>query len=137
MFPAKHLSITIHRSPDEIYQFTSDPQNLKLWASGLSEANLQKSGEEWLTDSPMGKIRLKFAPKNSFGVMDHDVTLPSGEVNQNPFRVVPNGKGGEVIFTLYRLPKMNDQEFTQDEATILKDLKKLKQLLEGFQSLEA
>jgi hypothetical protein len=33
--------------------------------------------------------------------LDHDVTLPSGETLSNPMRVVPNGTGSEVVFTLF------------------------------------
>jgi len=62
----------------------------------------------------MGKVKVKFAEKNSFGVMDHDVTLPSGEV----------------IFTLYRLPRMSDEDFNKDCQAVEKDLKTLKDLLE-------
>lgn len=74
---------------------------------------------------------MKFAPQNSFGVMDHDVTLPSGEVNHNPFRALVNGKSTEVVFTLYRLPRMNDADFQHDTATIETDLKALKRILES------
>ncbi|HLU47226.1 MAG TPA: SRPBCC family protein, partial [Planctomycetota bacterium] len=87
-------------------------------------------GDGWLADSPMGPVRVAFAKPNDLGVMDHDVTLPTGEVYHNPFRVVPNGDGSEVVFTLYRLPTMSDQDFENDAAMVLADLRRLKALLE-------
>lgn len=78
----------------------------------------------------MGRVKVRFAEKNPYGVMDHDVTLPSGEVNHNPFRVLTNGDGGEVVFTLYKLPRMNDAQFDEDAAMISRDLKTLKEILE-------
>jgi hypothetical protein len=78
----------------------------------------------------MGKVTVKFAAENAFGVLDHDVKLPSGETFYNPMRVQPNGDGCEVIFTLYRRPEMSENEFQEDVATIEKDLAKLKTLLE-------
>jgi hypothetical protein len=49
----------------------------------------------------MGRVKVKFADKNKFGILDHDVTLPSGEQVYNPVRVFPNNGGSELIFTLY------------------------------------
>ena len=78
----------------------------------------------------MGRITIEFAKKNNFGVLDHDVTLPSGEKVYNPMRVCANDKGSEVLFTLYRRPRMSDEEFTKDARTVKRDLRKLKELLE-------
>jgi len=41
--------------------------------------------------------------RNKFGILDHDVTLPSGAKVYNPMRVLPNNDGCELIFTLYQL----------------------------------
>ena len=78
----------------------------------------------------MGRVKVKFAEKNQFGVLDHDVTLPSGFKVYNPMRVFPNNDGSELVFTLYRRPDVSDQEFTQDAKAVEKDLAKLKTLLE-------
>src|SRR5690606_17240521 len=101
------------------------------WASGLSQSTLEREGEYWITDSPMGKVKVKFCEKNKLGVLDHDVILPSGEINHNPLRVVANGDGSEVIFTLYRLPRMSDEDFLRDLNFVQDDLKKLKSIIEG------
>ena len=130
MYPAKHISISINRSPKDIYDFASNAENLPRWAAGLSGATIEKSGDAWICESPMGTVKVRFVDKNPFGVMDHDVTLSSGEVNHNPFRVLSNGSGGEVVFTLYRLPRMNDKDFDHDASLVAKDLGKLKELLE-------
>lgn len=130
MYPARHISIAVDRSPADIYAFAADPANLPKWAAGLSGATVVKSGDVWICQSPMGQVKVKFVEHNSFGVMDHDVTLPSGEVNHNPFRVLSNGTGGEIVFTLYRLPRMSDQEFEHDASLIKKDLATLKRILE-------
>ena len=72
----------------------------------------------------------EFAPVNSLGVMDHDVTLESGVTVHNPMRVVPNGEGSEFVFTLIRRPGMTDAELARDRAAVERDLKTLKGLLE-------
>lgn len=130
MHDVQHISVTIARAPAEVYEFASDPRNLTRWAAGLARSEVRQDGDAWVADSPLGKVRVKFASRNPFGVMDHDVTLESGVTVHNPMRVVPNGDGSEFTFTLIRRPGMSDAEFAQDKAAIEKDLKTLKDLLE-------
>jgi uncharacterized protein YndB with AHSA1/START domain len=129
-YPAKLISVAINRSPPDVYKFIADPENLPKWASGLSRATMHKIGGDWIADSPMGKVKVKFVERNELGVLDHDVTLPSGEVNHNPLRVVPNNKGSEVTFTLFRLSRMSAVEFERDSKLVSADLQKLKSILE-------
>jgi hypothetical protein len=81
-------------------------------------------------NAPFGKVRVRFAERNALGVMDHDVTLESGVTVHNPMRVVPNGEGCELVFTLIRRPGMSDEEFARDKAAVENDLKTLKDLME-------
>ena len=76
-FMAKHISISINRSAAQVYEFASNPENLPKWAAGLS-GSIKKVNEDWIAESPMGRVKVKFAEKNKFGVLDHEVTLPSG-----------------------------------------------------------
>jgi hypothetical protein len=62
---------------------------------------------------------------------DHDVTLPSGETVHNPMRVVADGRGCEVVFTLRRRPGMSDEDFVRDADAVSADLTTLKGVLEG------
>ncbi len=66
----------------------------------------------------MGRVKVKFADKNKFSILDHDVTLPSGVKIYNPMRVFPNSDGSELIFTLYRRPGMSEQMFTEDAKAV-------------------
>lgn len=107
----------------------SNPENLPQWAGGLS-GSIKKVDDEWIAEAPMGKVKVKFAEKNKFGILDHDVTLSSGAKFSNPMRVFPNNDGSEVVFTLYRRPQMADQNFVEDAELVEKDLITLKTLLE-------
>jgi hypothetical protein len=128
-FMAKHISVSINRSAAQVYEFASNPENLPKWAAGLS-GSIKKVNEDWIAEAPMGRVKVQFAEKNQFGVLDHDVTLPSGVKVYNPMRVFPNNDGSELVFTLYRRPDMSDQEFAEDAKAVEKDLAKLKTLLE-------
>lgn len=130
MHDVQHLGIQIARPPADVYEFASDPRNLPLWAAGLARSKVEQEGDVWLMDSPLGKVRVKFAERNAFGVMDHDVTLESGVTVHNPMRVVPHGEGSEFMFTLIRQPGTTDEQFAADKARVEADLKTLKGLLE-------
>jgi hypothetical protein len=125
----RHISVTITRPPHEVYSFVSDPRNLPKWATGLG-GSLRKVNGEWIADSPMGKIKIKFAEKNKFGILDHEVVLESGVKIDNPMRVIANGEGSEIFFTLIRQPDMSDEKFSADAKWVEKDLGILKGLLE-------
>lgn len=131
MHQVRHISIHIARPPAEVYGFVVDPKNLPRWAAGLARSDLKKVGEDWVADAPFGKVRVRFAPRNPFGVLDHDVTLESGVTVHNPMRVVPNGEGSEFVFMLFRQPGMDDGQFEADRAAVEKDLATLKAILES------
>jgi carbon monoxide dehydrogenase subunit G len=137
MHDVQHISVYIARPPTEVYEFASDPRNLPRWAAGLARSEVRRDGDEWIADAPFGKVRVRFAQRNSLGVMDHDVKLESGVTIHNPMRVVPNGDGSEFIFTLIRQPGMSDAQFAKDKAAVEIDLKTLKDLLERKSSSSA
>ena len=56
----------------------------------------------------MGRVGFAFTERNELGVLDHDVTLPSGETIHNPMRVIRDGDRSEVVFTLRR-PSEHDR----------------------------
>jgi hypothetical protein len=127
---SKHLSESIDASPEEVYAYARDPANLPQWAPGLGTSVDQVNGQ-WFVETSDGRVGLNFAPTNDFGVLDHDVALPSGEVIYNPMRVTRNGDGSEVVFALRRLPGMTDEEFARDAAAVAADLARLKQVIEA------
>lgn len=128
----RHIDVRIDRPMAEVYDFAADPLNLPRWASGLAGATVERDGEQWGTDSPMGRVRFAFAPRNELGVLDHDVTLPSGQVVFNPVRVIRDGDGCDVVFTLRQGPDMSDEELERDAATVAADLATLKAVVESL-----
>ena len=125
----RHVSVSIRRSPQDVYAFASNVENLPRWASGLG-GSIRNVGGEWIADGPMGQVKVRFAPPNELGVLDHEVVLPSGTTVYNPMRVVPNGTGSEVTFTLFRQPNTPREQFERDAEWVEKDLRTLKDLLE-------
>lgn len=95
-----HVSEVIERSPAEVYAYASNPNNLPEWAAGLAMGEVTRDGPTLTVDSPMGRVSVRFAPLNEFGILDHDVTLPSGEIVSNPVRVLAHPDGSEIVFTV-------------------------------------
>jgi len=124
-----HVSASIERPAAEVYAFIADPRNLSHWAAGLADHPVELVDGQWVADSPLGRVIIAFAPANDFGVADHDVTLPSGETVTNPMRVVPNGDGCDVVFTLLRRG-MSDAEFAVDVDAVTRDLAALRARLQ-------
>ena len=127
---SRHLDIVIERPWRAVYEFASDPRNLPRWAAGLAGSEVQREVTQWSMNSPMGRVLVSFVPENEYGVMDHTVTLPTGESVLNPLRVLAlEGSRCEVVFTLRR-GTMSESEFAEDAAAVAEDLATLKEICE-------
>jgi hypothetical protein len=127
---SRHLAVSIARPATEVYAYARDPAHLPAWAAGLA-AGIRRERGEWVADSPMGRVLVRFVPVNEYGVLDHDVVLPTGESVTNPMRVLPDGTGSEVVFTVRRRPGMTDEQWAADVAAVTADLATLKGVLEA------
>ena len=129
-FESRHVSEWIDRPAAEVYEYASDPAKLPRWALGLGTAVENVDGQ-WFVETGSDRVGFRFAERNAFGVLDHDVTLPSGEVVYNPMRVIPDGDACEVVFSVRRRPEMSEADFARDAALVQADLTRLKHLLEA------
>jgi len=86
----------------------------------LATNDIEQESDHWVvTDSPMSRIQIRMAPRNDFGVLDHDVTTPDGVTTHNAF----------LSFVL-RQVGASDEQFAADAAHVLKNLLALKALAE-------
>lgn len=128
---SRQVSERIERPVAEVYEYAANPANLSAWAPGLGGAVTQVDGR-WFVETSDGRVEVRFAPRNEYGVLDHHVTLPSGEVCYNPFRAIADGDAAsEVVFTVRRLPGLTDAEFDRDAGLVAADLHRLKHILES------
>jgi hypothetical protein len=123
------VSQAVDVSADVVYAFARQMENLPRWASGLAKG-IEQRGGEWFADSPMGQVKVTMAPANSFGVLDHDVTLPDGVSVHNALRATPCGDGSLLTFVVLRSAGASQESFDADVAHVRQDLLALKQLLE-------
>lgn len=133
---SRTLSVFIACKPDAVTNFVSSPINLPRWATAFCHA-VRSEGGNWLAETPQGLIKIRFAPPNEFGVLDHYVLLPSGQEVYAPMRAIANGAGTEVLFTLLRLPGMSARQFDEDAGMVQRDLQTLKAVMENSTGLPA
>lgn len=131
VLPSRHISVAIERPFDEVYRFLAEPGNLPQWASGLGQSFERVTDWDWSIETPEGRMLVRFTPTNAFGIVDHTVIPDSGAPMPNPMRVLANGDGAEVVFTLFRRDDMTEAAFEHDAEWVRGDLAALKKLLEG------
>ncbi len=127
---ARIVQVAIDAPAERVYAVASDPQNLPLWAPNFARA-VRRDDAGWTVEMAEGAAELRFAAPNPHGVLDHWVTLASGQAFYNPMRVVPNGAGSLLAFTLFRQPGWTDARLEADAALVLGDLVRLKRLVEA------
>jgi hypothetical protein len=117
----------------QAYALAADPRRAPDWASGLAKSEIQPDPAlpgQWVADTPGGRARLRFAPPNDLGVLDHWVTPQGAAEVYIPFRVIATGPGQcEFQFTLLRQPGMDDATFARDSDWVARDLRALQALL--------
>lgn len=126
------VSVEIAVPTETVYRCVRDPEQLPLWAAGICKSVTVKDGV-WHVDTgtELGTVLLEFCTDNSFGVLDHAVTLPDGVSVLNPMRVLVNGEGSELLFTVFQTAGMSDETFVRDVQAVTRDLKTIKTLLEA------
>lgn len=126
---SRHLSTWIRRRAADVYDYVRQPANLPSWAAGLGSSTELVEGR-WVAQSPLGRVVVEMTEPNRYGILDHWVTLANGRRFYNPMRVVADGEGCELVFTLRRQPESSDGDFDRDAEAVAADLATLKRLLE-------
>ena len=124
------ISESIDRPAAQVYDYAADPAHLPEWAPGLGRSVENVDGR-WFVETPAGRAGVAFVERNEFGVLDYELTLPSGDVIYNPMRVVPYDDGCEITFSVRRFGDISDADFDRDTAAVAADLAKLREVLEA------
>ncbi|SIO54379.1 hypothetical protein [Chitinophaga niabensis] len=125
-----NLSISINRSADDVYAYMANAENLPQWAAGLC-TSIQRTNTANVWQINNGEARVRFVEKNKFRIVDHYVRAKPGEKEVYiPIRVIEHDDACEIVFTLFRLPGMTDEEFKKDMGNVQKDLDTIKAIME-------
>jgi hypothetical protein len=131
MFKSKTISIPIHRPFDEVYEFLAEPRNFPSWASNLGPDFVQLNETDWATTTRNGRLILRFARRNAYGVLDHEVFLEGKMIITTPMRLIANDEGCEIIYTQLQRPGMSEASFESEVEWVKSDFEALRSLLES------
>jgi hypothetical protein len=127
------VHISILAAPKSVVAFLTDMENWKTWAPWVqSVTHLSEGG--WSLETKDGAMTVRFVEPNSFGVLDHQVTVASGLTVLNAMRVVPNGTGSELVMVVIQSPEMSPAQFNQDVQAVTDDFARLKLAAETYSS---
>lgn len=136
MFLSKTISIPIYRPSDEVYEFLAEPRNFPSWASNLGPDFVMLGENEWATTTRAGRVILRFAPRNAYGILDHQVFVEGRTPITTPMRVIENDEGCEIIYTQFQRPGMSEAAFESEIEWVTSDFEALRSLLEARASDE-
>ena len=122
------VSVTIKAKPQDVYDFVSDINHWPQF-SEFAPAVTQKESH-WIVHSPQGDVILKTNFNRELLILDHEVTVPSGQKVLIPYRVVPNEKGSELIMTNFQAPGDSDKAYAEQMDWMKKELHTIKAILD-------
>lgn len=125
---SKTITISIARDPKAVYDFISNPENFPKWAKTFC-LSISRKERKWVIETKQGPMELKITEKNEFRIVDHSVRPEKGHEIYVPMRVVANGTGSEVIFTVFQQTDMSHDSFAKDISLVEQDLQSLKETL--------
>ena len=132
LLKSKTLSISINSKPKTVYEFVLNLENLPKWAKMFCRSIKLLNGE-WIAEVLQEQAKVRITKRNDFGILDHYVKLlssPNVDEVFVPMRVVQNGEGSEVIFTIFELAGMAEERYAEDIRMVEQDLKNLKSIVE-------
>ena len=126
---------TIDAPPERVSADLTDPSSILEWSTEFFSGTAEDQGNgTWQMNVPRmgGPVVMRIDSDTTQGVIDMylaPVGAPFGA--PLPIRVVPNGDGSDVLFTLARFPNQSDEEWTEGLQSMKRELKNLKTRLES------
>lgn len=130
MQASRTVQASIDRPWGEVCAFLAQPAGYAEWASWLGPTLRQRRGE-WTVQRPGGvRAKVRFTPRNGYGVADHCVLDAEDRAHFVALRAVPHGNASEVIATFFREPGWSDWQWLEYVQDAQHALTRLKALLE-------
>ncbi len=131
MYRSSIIDIAIDRPAGEVFAFLLDASNFGRWAGVPDKPLKYRGGREWEGETPVGYRIIRFSTPNPFGILDHAVYVEGQEPITTPMRVIPNGNGCQLTYTLFQRPGMSEAQHGSATEWVRSDLLTLKTLLEA------
>jgi hypothetical protein len=124
------LTVTIDAPLSRVATDLADPTTHPAWATEFYAGSVRPAeGGEFVAPVPMmgGEVRHRIDADITRGIVDLYFAPPGAPYGPPiPVRLVPNGDGVDVLWTLARFPGVNDQAWQQGLAAMARELQALK-----------
>jgi hypothetical protein len=124
------LTVTIDAPLAQVAADLADPATHPEWATEFYSGPVRPAeGGEFTAPVPMmgGEVRHRIDADISRGILDLYFAPPGAPYGPPiPVRLVPNGDGTDVLWTLARFPGVSDQAWQQGLAAMARELQALK-----------
>ena len=135
MNPTQTLAVDIAAPFAKVVAELAEPMSHPSWATEFFQGPAEEAeGGQVRVNVPRlgGPCRMRIDAMPNFGIVD--IYIASGEDAYGkpiPVRVIENGDGTTVLWTLSQFPSMPDDMFTSGCASMQKELTTLKSKLEA------
>ena len=125
------VSVTIDAAPKQVSADLMNVESHPEWGTEFFSEGVEDLGDgSWRVNIPMmgGNARMRIDGNEALGIIDMYIApegVPFGA--PLPVRVVPNGDGSDVLFTLTRLPGQTDEDWQAGIASMQRELTRLKE----------
>lgn len=132
--PTRTLTVTIDAPFDRVARDLADPRTHPDWAKGFfkGEARPSKNDEVVIFSPFMGTdVRFRVEADLARGILDLYLAPASAEFGPAlPVRLLHNGDGVDVLWTLTRFPDTPDERWEAGCASMQQELQELKRIQE-------
>ncbi len=122
-------TIAIEARPEHTFDFLAEPSNLPRWAAGFAKA-IRPENDGYCVTTPQGDVQMKLVTDPKSRVIDFHISPAPGKTSIAHSRVLPLDGGSLYVFTQEQAPGMPDALFEAQVATLGRELRLLKSLLE-------
>ena len=126
---AETRTTSIAAPPDAVFALLADGARLPDWAPAFAPAAEHEDGERWLIGSGDGRFAIRLRADE--GARTVDLLSPEDPARGAFLRVLPNGRGAEVLFTLFFGASAEPAAVDAQMATVGEELATVRRLAEG------
>jgi hypothetical protein len=121
-------SISITTAPELVVDLAGDPRRLPDWAPRFASA-VSPDGPDWVVESGESRFHLRVRVDRELGVID--LIQPANPNRGAYMRVLANGAGSELVFTLIFPAGTPDELIAQQMTTVEAELRTVRDLCEA------
>jgi uncharacterized protein YndB with AHSA1/START domain len=123
-------STTIDAPTGGVFSYLADAANLPSWAPAFA-TTVEPDGDAWVVGQGDARLGLRILADRERGTVDLRVTPPNGRESTVYMRVLPNGSGSELLFTLFFSDSRTDEELARQAAEVEAELARVRTACEA------